>query len=209
MTPGRTLRPVLIGLIGLTTASCGFVESDPNRFENLARSVAEIPLDGGGSAPAALAPEAGLRPAIVSAEQVASPGALRVEVMDPHALWDARDAGLRGAIEHAGPALVEAAAPIVAEAMVRQISTREEARGSNAPGETLQLGAFSSPAAAQAAWNRIRDAGGAVSDLAPAFEAVTVDGRTLTRLKVVASAEAARAVCRAADAAQLGCLRRG
>jgi hypothetical protein len=48
-----------------------------------------------------------------------------------------------------------------------------------------------------------------VSALTPQFEAVEVDGRTLTRLKVVASADAARAVCRAADAARLGCLRRG
>ncbi len=208
MTPGRMLRPVLIGLIGLATSSCGFVESDPNRFENLARSVAEIPLDGG-PAPTRTAAEAGLRPAMVSAAQVASPGALRIEVLDPHALWDARDAGLRGAVERAAPAMVEAAAPMVAEAMVRQVSTRVEAIRPDMGGETLQLGAFSSPAAARAAWGRIAGAGDAVSGLTPAFEAVTVDGRTLTRLKVVASAEAARAVCRAADAAELGCFRRG
>lgn len=209
MTPSRMLRPVLIGLVGLTTSSCGFVESDPNRFESLAQAVADIPLDGG-PAPARPAEQGGLRPAFVSAEQIASPGALRVEVLDPHALWDARDAGLRGAVERAAPAMVEAAAPHVADAMVRQVSTRVEAmRPQAAVGETLQLGAFSSPAAARAAWGRIADAGDAVSGLTPAFEAVTVDGRTLTRLKVVASAEAARAVCRAADAAELGCLRRG
>jgi hypothetical protein len=201
------LRPVLIGLIGLATSSCGFVESDPNRFENLAQAVADIPLDGG-SAPVRSAAEVGLRPAMVSAEQVASPGDLRVEVLDPHALWDARDAGLRGAVERAAPVMVEAAAPMVAEAMVRQVSTRVEAIRPDTSAETLQLGAFSSPAAARAAWGRIADAGDAVSGLTPAFEAVTVDGRTLTRLKVVVTAEAARAVCRAADAAALGCLRR-
>lgn len=206
MTPSRMLRPVLIGLLGLSTGSCGFVESDPNRFENLARSIAEIPLDG--EAPPTAA-EAGLRPAFVTAEQVAQPGALRVEVMDPHALWDARDAGLRGAVERAAPAVVEAAAPAVTRAVVQEVTRATHELRPEAVAETLQLGAFSSPAAARDAWTRIAAAGGAVSALTPAFEAVTVDGRTLTRLKVEAPAEAARAVCRAADAAQLGCLRRG
>ena len=213
MTPGRMLRPVLIGLAGLATTSCGFVESDPNRFENLAQAVADIPLDGqpqarrSVSAPAAA--EAGLRPAFVSAEQVAAPGALRVEVLDPHALWDARDAGLRGMVERAAPAMVEAAAPVVTRAVVQEVARATEILRPEPVGETLQLGAFSSPAAARAAWSRIAGAGDAVSSLTPAFESVAVDGRTLTRLKVVASAETARAVCRAADAAQLGCLRRG
>lgn len=206
MTPGRMLRPVLIGLLGLSTASCGFVESDPNRFENLARSVAEIPLDGDAPATAA---EAGLRPAFVTAEQVAQPGALRVEVLDPHALWDARDSGLRGAVERAAPAVVEAAAPAVTRAVVQEVTRATDELRPQAVLETLQLGAFSSPDAARAAWTRIAAAGDAVSTLTPAFEAVTVDGRTLTRLKVAAPADAARAVCRAADAADLGCLRRG
>jgi hypothetical protein len=200
------LRPVVIGLFGLSTASCGFVESDPNRFENLARSVAEIPLDGRAPATAA---EAGLRPAFVTAEQVAQPGALRVEVMDPHALWDARDNGLRGAVERAAPAVVEAAAPAVTRAVVEEVARAADGLRPVAVLETLQLGAFSSPDAARAAWTRIAQAGDAVSTLTPAFETVSVDGRTLTRLKVVAPTEAARAVCRAADAAQLGCLRRG
>ncbi len=206
MTPGRMLRPVLIGLLGLSTASCGFVESDPNRFENLARSIAEIPLDGAVPATGA---EAGLRPTFVSAEQVARPGALRVEVLDPHALWDARDSGLRGAVERAAPAMIEAAAPAVTRAVVSEVARATDELRPQAVLETLQLGAFSSPAAARAAWTRIAEAGDTVSTLTPAFEAVTVDGRTLTRLKVAAPADAARAVCRAADAADLGCLRRG
>jgi hypothetical protein len=205
MTPGRMLRPVLIGLLGLSTASCGFVESDPQRFEKLAQAVADIPLDGG---PATSA-NAGLRPAFVTAEQVAEPGALRVEVLDPHALWDARDSGLRGAVERAAPAVVEAAAPAVTRAVVQEVTRAAEELRPRAVLETLQLGAFSSPDAARAAWTRIAAAGDAVSTLTPAFEAVEVDGRTLTRLKVAAPADAARAVCRAADAADLGCLRRG
>jgi hypothetical protein len=206
MTSGTMLRPVVIGLLGLSTASCGFVESDPNRFEKLAQAVAEIPLDGGAPATAA---DAGLRPASLTAQQVARPGALRVEVMDPHALWDARDSGLRGAVERAAPAMVEAAAPAVTRTVVQEVTRASDGLRPQAVLETLQLGAFSSPDAARAAWNRIAEAGDAVSTLTPAFEAVTVNGRTLTRLKVAAPADAARAVCRAADAAHLGCLRRG
>ncbi len=204
MTPSRMLRPVLLGLAGLATSSCSLVDGDPNRFESMAQAVAEIPLDGGGR-PVRTASESGLRPAVVTPEQVANPGDLRVEVMTPYDLWDARDAGLRGA--------VEAAAPAVAEAVVQRVSAEMPPRRLEPAREvvrtTLQLGAFASPAAAQRAWGRIADAGHAMADLTPVFEAVEVDGRSLTRLKVSAPMDAARAVCRAADAANLGCLRRG
>ena len=219
MTPSRMLRPVLLGLAGLATSSCSLVESDPRRFESMAEAVAEIQLDGA-PRPVRTAAESGLRPAMAATSADAGPGALRVEVMDPHDLWDARDAGLRGAVERAAPALVEAAAPMAAEAVVQQVSDRmprprvepalvRAAPPASASPTTLQLGAFSSPDAARAAWTRIASAGQAVADLSPTFEAVEVDGRTLTRLKVIAPADAARAVCRAADAARLGCLRRG
>ncbi len=222
MTPSRMLRPVLVCLAGLATSSCGGIENDPHRFETMAQIVADIPLDGamppdGAPRSVRTAADVGLRPAIVSREAVADPGGLRVEVMDPHDLWDARDAGLRGAVERAAPAMIEAAAPMVAQAVVQQVADRmptpriERAVVMTRPvsSTTLQLGAFSSPAAARAAWTRISSAGSSVSALSPQFEAVEVDGRTLTRLKVLASADAARAVCRAADAVQLGCLRRG
>lgn len=224
MTPSSLLRPALVGLAGLAAASCGVVEADAQRFESMAEAVAGISLE---ENPAGVrdAASSGLRPAFVSAEAVANPGALRVEVMDPHDLWDARDAGLRGVIEQAAPALVEASVPVVAAAVMERVAVRTSAPRAEpvnsrpvappapVPVEapmmtTLQLGAFSSPDAARAAWTRIAAAGDTVATLSPRFEAVEVDGRTLTRLKVVASQEAARAVCRAADAARLGCLRR-
>ncbi len=216
MTPSRMLRPVLVCLAGLATASCGGIENDPHRFETMAQMVADIPLDGR-SAPTPLKNGRSLRPAMVSREAVANPGALRVEVMSPHALWDARDAGLRGLVEQVRPAVVEAAAPVLAPVMVRQVAARlpaiqpQRAVAVSEPVErtTLQLGAFSSPAAAQAAWGRIASADRSVSGLSPHYETIQVDGRSLTRLKVMATSDAARAVCRAADAAQLGCLRRG
>lgn len=214
MTPSRMLRPVLLGLAGLATSSCSLVESDPHRFESMAQVVADIPL-GNGPRPIRTAAESGLRPALTMTEAAGEPGALRVEVMDPHDLWDARDTGLRGAVEAAAPALIEAAAPVVTRAVVQHVSAEPPARRPAPPAAvevvrtTLQLGAFSSPAAAQRAWGRIADAGDGVAELTPVFEAVEVDGRSLTRLKVSAPLDAARAVCRAADAAQMGCLRRG
>ena len=211
MTPSRMLRPVLLGLAGFATSSCSMVEGDPHRFENLAQAVADIPLDGA-ARPVRTAAESGLRPALATAEAVVNPGALRVEVMDPHDLWDARDAGLRGAVA-AAPAMIETAAPLVAEAVVQRVSaempTRRLEPVQAVARTTLQIGAFASPAAAQRAWGRIADAGHGVAQLTPVFETVEVDGRSLTRLKVSAPVDATRAVCRAADAAQLGCLRRG
>ena len=78
MTSGRMLRPALVCLFALSGSGCSMVEGDPHRFEKLAQGIADIPVDGprGKSRTAA---EAGLRPA------------MRVEVLDPHALWDARD----------------------------------------------------------------------------------------------------------------------
>ena len=87
MTPSLLIRPVLACLAAATLSACGMVDADPHRFENMAEAVAAIPLDEPREAApvdavaARTAAEAGLRPA------------LKVEVMDPHALWDARDGG--------------------------------------------------------------------------------------------------------------------
>lgn len=181
------------------------IDSDPHRFENLANSVAAIDVDGkrAGATPPRTAAEAGLRPA------------LRVEVMDPHALWDARD-GLDGAVERAAPQLVAAAAPVVAEAVAQQVSARIDSASARAglrpiqsprPLATVrsgrglvQLGAFSSEAAARSAWARLKsgEAGWALNGLSPVYEGVEVGGRRLTRLKVAAPAAGAAAVCAAA-----------
>lgn len=189
------------------------IDRDPHRFENLAEKVAAIPLDGHtgpAAAPMRTAAQNGLRPAMASGQ----PAALRVEVMDPYSLWDARDAGLRGAIEQAAPKMIQAAAPAVAHAVVQQVSDRMNAQTARlrpglsvtpprraASGRALvQLGAFSSQGAAHAAWARLKsgDAAWALDGLSPVFEAVHVNGRDLVRLKVPAPAAGAGAVCAAA-----------
>ena len=200
MTPSLLIRPVLVIAAAATLSACGMVDADPHRFENMARAVAAIPLDGQAEradAPVArTAAEAGLRPA------------LRVQVMDPHALWDARDGGLRGMAEDQGQRFAAAAAPAVADAVVREVSTRVDGAAARTglrpahaprptpprrPGKLVQIGAYSSEAAARAAWARLD-----LDGLTPVYEAVEVGGRRLTRLKVNAPASAAAAVCAAA-----------
>lgn len=203
MTPSPLIRPVLVLLATAGLGACGMVEADPHRFEALANSVAAIPLEGQRTtAPSRSSGEAGLRPA------------LRVEVMDPHALWDARD-GFEGAVERAAPRLAAAAAPAVADAVVQRVSARIDeattraglrpaiARAPAVPrakAGLVQLGAYSSEASARSAWTRLKasEAAWALDGLTPVYEAVDVGGRTLTRLKVRAPAAGAAAVCAAA-----------
>jgi hypothetical protein len=209
MTPSLLIRPVLACAAAAALSGCGMVDADPHRFESMAEAVAAIPLDGQVKASPARTPvvrtaaEAGLRPA------------LRVQVMDPHALWDARDGGLRGMAEEQGQRLAAAAAPVMAEAVVRNVSARIDsavvqtglrpakpapAAASPRAGGLVQIGAYSSKAAAEAAWSRLASGGAAwaVDGLTPVFERVEVGGRQLTRLKVRAPAAGAAAVCAAA-----------
>ena len=198
MTPSLLLRPVLACAAAASLSACGMIDSDPHRFEAMAESVAAIPLDGeAGAATARTQAETGLRPA------------LRVQVMDPHALWDARDGGLGRMAGDPAPRLVAAMAPSTAEAVVQTVSARLDSAAakaglrpaqpqrpkapSGANAALVQIGAYSSEAAARAAWARLD-----LDDLTPVFEAVEVDGRRLTRLKVRAPASGAAAVCAAA-----------
>ena len=210
MTPSLLIRPVLAILLTAGLGACGMVEADPHRFENLANRIASVPLDG--SAPVSRAVEAPVR----TAAQSGLRPALRVEVMDPHALWDARDGGLDGVVRAAAPQVAEAVAPVVIQAAVRETSARVEsaARGlrpavGSRPAGLVQLGAYSSETAARAAWTRLKSgsAAWALEGLTPTFEAVQVNGRDLVRLKVRAPAAGAAAVCAAAGVDDPWCRR--
>lgn len=210
MTPSLLIRPVLALLAAAALTACGVVEPNPNRFEDMAEAVAAIPLDGPAPVQA--------RPAVVrTAGQSGLRPALRVEVMDPHALWDARDGDLRALAGEQGQRLAAAAAPAVADAVVQQVSTRIDGAAAraglrparqappataSAPARLVQIGAYSSEAAARAAWARL-DLGG----LTPVFESVEVGDRRLTRLKVRTSAATAAAVCAAAGVDDPWCRR--
>ena len=205
MTPTDLFRKVLMAAATLSLGACGMVEADPHRFETLAERVADIRLSAEPSRDAPAAPraadESGLRPA------------LRVEVLDPHALWDARDGGLRGFVEAAAPAVVEAAAPAIVQAASDQVGRAVSAhlrppRDAAAPVDAvIQLGAFSSEAAARQAWTRFSTgaAQAALAGLSPVYEPVSVNGRDLVRLKVGAAPDTAAAICRAAQVSDLWC----
>lgn len=208
MTRSIIIRPALLCIATVALGSCGMVDSDPNRFENLANSVAAIPLEGvtttaTATAGTRTAAQAGLRPAI------------RVEVMEPHALWDARDGDMNKVLDQAAPRLVAAAAPALTRAVLDEVSGRLQPVSVRAdlrpalaarPGPVrdsrslVQLGAYSSEAAARAAWARLKtgEAAWALNELTPVYEVVEVGGRRLTRLKVRTPPAGAAAVCAAA-----------
>lgn len=209
------IRPVLVCVLASSASACGMVDSDPNRFETMAGYVADIPvsMDRPGAAtarPVRSAAEIGLRSARAP---------LKVEVMDPHELWEARDGMVQDAVARAAPAVIEAAAPMVVEAATREVRTRiapraSEQRGlrpavARPTGRLVQLGAFASQDAARSAWTRLKSGQAAryLADVQPVYEAVQVNGRNLVRLKVAAPAAGAAAVCAAARITDPWCTR--
>lgn len=223
----NALRPVLASVLclplALSLAGCGELD-EPVRFQTLAERVAAIPVDDQRTYPRSAA-EAGLR---------AAPAPLQVAVMEPHDMWDARDRMMDAAVAQAVPVVAPVVARAASEQVRRQVNgamrpaaapaTRftapseaspqpplrpAEAPARAGPNRMVQLGAFSSHSAAQAAWSRLSqgNAREALQDLSPVFEPVEVDGRQLVRLKVRASSESARQICAAARISDAWCHR--
>lgn len=218
MTPAEATRPVLIALAmtwGATLAGCGAAEN-PQRFHAMAEHVAAInvPLDSEAAPRGKTAAEAGLRPARFSP--------LQVSLMDPHDMWDARDAqsaGLRSGFNPAQRVIVAQAEPDAEQPELARAVLREPAPTVAAPVlrpavakvevRTIQLGAYSSEAGAREAWARLRGRH-ELATLSPVFEGVEVNGRSLTRLKVgPIPAETALAVCHAVQVGDAWCARQG
>jgi len=199
-------RPALASMLALALGACSGIENDPDRFESMARAVAaiDVPMT-------PVSRDAPSVPALATAAQSGLRPALQVQVMDPHDLWDARDGGVENAVRQAVVRTAVDAAPVVTQAVVRRASERAGLRPALASGASasavIQLGAFSSEAAARAAWAEIGK-GGALSGLSPRFEAVEVNGKRLTRLKVgPIPADAAAGLCRAARVSDPWCRR--
>jgi len=221
MTPSLLIRPVLALFLTAGLSACGMVDSDPHRFESLANRIASVPLDGSEPAPR---PEGRAEKPIRAAEAGLRP-ALKVEVMEDMALWDARYGAMGDVAEAVAPAVVEAAATET-RTRVQQAVARGELRSAITPERPIavaapapraaqpsrglvQLGAFSSEQSARAAWTRLKSgaAGWALEGLSPTFEAVSVNGRDLVRLKVRAPAAGAAALCAAAGVDDPWCRR--
>ena len=207
MTSVARVRPVLVLLALAGAGACGAVE-DPHRFETMAQQVADIPLDG------QVRPEARSKPSVrhASSESGLRP-ALKVDVMDVHEFWDARD-GIATATDAVVDGVADTVKPVVSRAVVRQaedtadvVTLRPAIHPQDVPLETVmrpssglvQLGAYASEDAARAAWARLKSgsAAWALEGLTPVYEAVEVQGRRLVRLKVQTPPAGAPAVCAA------------
>lgn len=230
MTFRRSLRPALAVLSGILVASCSAVEEEAFSFEALAHEVASIPVGGAADTSRAYpslpsSRELGLRPAMhLDPER---PGSLVVEVLDPHALWDARD-GLRRSVtsmpetllpqgdeairrrqDGLRPAAATVPAPAPAPVSVPLPAPAPAQVPSRASPATIQLGAFSSDAAARAAWNRVSTgpAAEALAGLEPDFVSVRINGKSMVRLRISAPSARAYVICRAADIIDPWCVK--
>lgn len=198
-----------VGALAALLAGCGVTERDPHRFESAADHIAAIPLSTRGAAPRREpsgprnAEEAGLRP-------------LKVELLTPHQLWDARD-GLTTKAAAMLPAMPpvfhDPEAPADGQvipspaAKPLRVQASQPAKTAPAPssGALIQLGAYASQASAQAAWDRLGQ--GATTGLSPVFESVDVNGRRLVRLKVWAGSAQATALCAKVASSDPWCVR--
>lgn len=195
------LRFGSVSALAALLAGCGMAEADPHRFEGVAERIAAIPLSA--------KPEPAREPAGPRNAEEAGLRPLKVELLTPHQLWDARD-GLTAtaaavmptvpAVFHdpEAPAEVQAAASVPPEAQpLRRVAV-------TAPSSAvlIQLGAYASQASAQAAWDRLGQGG-----LNPVFEPVEVNGRRLVRLKVRAGSTQARVLCERVAASDPWCVR--
>ncbi|MBK1969035.1 SPOR domain-containing protein [Brevundimonas sp. 3P9-tot-E] len=187
---------VALSAAALALAGCGVNEADPHRFESLAQSVASIPVSAEGEGEA--------RPTATPDQSRERAAPLKVELMTPHELWDARE-GLSAKVR-----LASAPTPTVypdPEAPPAAVVAPKPA----AAARHVQLGAYSSEDGAHAAWTRLNrgPGGAALSGLQPVYEAVEVGGRRVVRLKVAASVEQAQALCRDLAASDPWCARSG
>lgn len=192
--------PALLYLMSATAlagglSACGVSETDGDRFEMAASRIAAIPLEPQGAEDSSVSPE------------TSNKAPLRVELVTPHQLWDARDG-------------VAKAAPVAAKIITLSASDVEEwqpeakpavqaQRSATVPvagdtGRMVQLGAYANQAAAQQAWSRL---GAVTQGLSPVFEPVSVNGRDLVRLKVRAQSHQAQALCAVAAASDAWCMK--
>ncbi|GAA0635363.1 SPOR domain-containing protein [Brevundimonas lenta] len=193
-------------LLAAGLSACGMIDSDPHRFENLADRVASVPLDG--SEPSEAAEKPAQKPVRTAEERGMRP-ALKVEVLDPHTLWDVRDGVVRTAAPAVAQAVVREASARVQEAAPAELRPALPPPAARSGAGLVQLGAYSSESAARDAWNRLKSgpAAWALDGLSPVYEPVEIDGRRLVRLKVRAPGAGAGALCAAAGVDDPWCRR--
>ena len=203
MNASVILRFGSAGALAALLAGCGMAEADPHRFEGVADRIAAIPLSSRSVEPVR-------EPAVPRDAKAAGLRPLKVELLTPHQLWDARD-GLTSRAAAILPAMPpvfhdpEAPAEMQAQARPVAPTSRSVAVAGSPSSGLIQLGAYASQASAQAGWDRLGQ--GATTGLTPVFEPVEVNGRRLVRLKVRVGSAQAKALCAQAAAADPWCIR--
>lgn len=192
------MRPLMsLAAVAMLVAACDTAsDAQPSAYQAWADKVATIPLtpasDAGTSsdAPRITLP---LDPQKPQPDAKPSTG-MKVELVSPHQLWDLRDGPVKlPAIEVSeGPSVAAPATPPAP---------------STTGALTIQLGAFSTQQQAQTAWDRLKSGPNktALAGLSPRFDPVQVNGRTLIRLRVSASAPQALSLCQSIAAADPWC----
>ncbi|WEK59041.1 MAG: SPOR domain-containing protein [Candidatus Brevundimonas phytovorans] len=202
MNASVILRLGSVGALAALLSGCGMAEADPHRLEGVADQIAAIPLTS----------QAEPVRATAASRKVDEPARrpLKVELLTPHQLWDARD-GLTSKAAAVLPAMpsvfIDPEAPPAVQAAQQQQAAkpaRPQAVASPSNAVLIQLGAYASQASAQAAWERL---GQGSQGLSPVFEPVEVQGRRLVRLKVRAGSAQAKALCERAAASDPWCVR--
>lgn len=208
MSLSRALPPVSLVAIAFGVAACNApAEGQPSSYQAWADKVATIPLtpadDAGMSSDA---PRVSLPLDPQKPDDEPKPASrMKVELVSPHQLWDLRNGPVKLPtieVSEGGPLSVNA--PVNAPAP-RAAPSTSRPTGS----QLIQLGAYSTQAQAQAAWQRLSSGAGgnALGGLSPRFDPVEVNGRTLIRLRVTASSQQAQSLCRSIAAADPWCQR--
>lgn len=198
------MRPLMsLAVVALLVAACDTAsDARPSAYQAWADKVATIPLtpasDAGTSsdAPRITLP---LDPQIPQPDAKPSAG-MKVELVSPHQLWDLRDGPVKLPtieVSEGPPVTAPANTPVrAAPAITAKAGSR-----------TIQLGAFSTQQQAQTAWDRLTSGSNktALAGLTPRFDPVQINGRTLIRLRVSASAQQALSLCQSIAAADPWC----
>jgi len=205
----------LLAVLGTAPGCMEAPTNDGRMFQRWAQVVADVPTSdeeafarAGRAAPKPGA-EAKAPGVTLTAEAMGLRAPIRIDVVDPLELPNARDAGLRtiaGFAEDA-PARLQRAVFRTPEAAPAATRGASAARATPATGGRFaaQLGAFRSRAEAEAAWSKVS---ARLPGVSPRFETVTVAGKgPMVRLKAgpLPTAEAAANVCRAAGVSDPWC----
>lgn len=187
-------------LASLTVACDTGTSGDESRYQKWAQSVSTIPLDPASGQTDGTPSQIDLQPA----EKAPADNRLRVELLTPHQLWDARNGPLKmptmEVLENISPTeLVHATVVPAPSRAPSGTATPQVLPASRQPTKVIQLGAFSSEPRAREAWQRLQTAMGSagISNLEPRFETVEVSGRQLVRLRIATTDAEALTLCQA------------